>query len=302
MSSKGLRRAPFISLALGLLLAGLTAACQTLPHPFQSEINPAVVDSLLEPGPHSGVFVRQIRAEPVALGAELRRTVVEALKARDIPAGVESANRRSFILFGGASARETSEAGVSEVTIRWELTDARGTMITAFEQTRRLPTEAWAGANPELIEGLAEGAAERVANLLEGLASGPREAAGDESDAPHLVLLPVEGAPGDGNPSLMVAMSEELRQASVEVQREVSEMALLLQGRVHVRDAGAGMKWVEIVWTLTRPDGEELGTVSQSGEVPEKSLASSWAGLARTVAANGVPGILDLLDRVGRAE
>jgi hypothetical protein len=56
---------------------------------------------------------------------------------------------------------------------------------------------------------------------------------------------------------------------------------------------------VEILWQLIRPDGREIGQVSQANAVPAGLLDGAWGKLAEDVVAAGAPAIVALLRRSG---
>ena len=67
---------------------------------------------------------------------------------------------------------------------------------------------------------------------------------------------------------------------------------LILLGSMHVAPGGGR---IEMVWHLIRPDGQELGQVSQANTVPAVELSGDWRELAQAIAQAGAPGVLALL-------
>lgn len=297
MWSKRLLRVAARVLPASLIGVLALAACQPLPRPFQSEEKPAPTAAVIQPGAASGVFVREVAASPPGAGEALSAAVVEALKAQGIPASRDSLNRGSFILFGAAAAAPGTEPGTAELRLRWELMDPWDRRALRYEETRAVAAEAWEGARPEALEPPAEAVASRIALLL-----GERSAApGPSAKMPAVLLLPVKGAPGDGMESLAHALAFNLRQAGLDLADDVGPGTVLIEGRVAVSDAGPGSVRLDIVWAVLTPEGHELGTVSQGGDVAAEAVAGAWGPLAAVVAENGAEGIAELLRKLPAA-
>ena len=54
---------------------------------------------------------------------------------------------------------------------------------------------------------------------------------------------------------------------------------------------------LDIKWVLKDPAGKEVGNVEQSNPVPLAAARGSWAGFGDIVAAGGVEGVLELLEK-----
>lgn len=291
-------RCRLFGLGPALILALLAAACQPVPRPFQSEAKPQALATILKPGPYSGVFIESMTDTPQALEASFKEKLAQALRERDIPASLQSSNQGTLFISCRALIREEPDGAFSDLALYWKLKNAQGAVVDAFKQEARVRTLEWAGASPALIEGLSRDAAEGIVRRLtasEERPAGTSLAGGPTG--PRLVVLPVDGAPGDGRESLTGAMRDSLRRAAVDLDSEIDERTLVLLGSVHVGDAARGTQQVDVVWTLIGPDGKEFGTVKQSGEVPAGALAGPWGSLAQTVAERGAAGVLALLER-----
>jgi hypothetical protein len=122
---------------------------------------------------------------------------------------------------------------------------------------------------------------------------------GDERTAgagPLVVrLLPVRGAPGDGNRSLTARMSEQLAALGFRVQDQSDGAQFAVMGMVEMAAAPRGQQRIEIVWTVQRRDGYDLGRVLQLNEVPAGSLNGLWGDVAFIVASEAAGGIRDVI-------
>ena len=56
---------------------------------------------------------------------------------------------------------------------------------------------------------------------------------------------------------------------------------------------------IEIVWTVSRRDGEDLGRVAQLNEVPAGTLNGFWGDVALVVAEEASGGIRDVVSNAG---
>ena len=72
-----------------------------------------------------------------------------------------------------------------------------------------------------------------------------------------------------------------------------------VEGRVTMADASNNQQRVEVLWIVTRRDGQEIGQVLQMNEVPKGSLNRFWADVAYVVADEASAGIRDVLRNAG---
>ena len=127
----------------------------------------------------------------------------------------------------------------------------------------------------------------------------PNEAA---SVGPRLVLVPMEGLPGDGARSLPRALARELVAAKVPIGTALEDGDLLLLGEVEVVPAEPGWEQVTISWWVVNPsDGKDLGQIDQANLLPSGSLDGPWGGLAQGIAQGAADGIVRLLKEHSRS-
>lgn len=278
-----------------LLLAPLAlAACSGLPQPFRGRPGAVARRLRLPPGyrvavPHSTQLLLT-DAEAVTLS----RALAEVLVANEVPAVSGPALPLDWQLLVAAE-RENGQ-----VVPRYALRDADGQALGMLVG-RPVPAGQWAEGGTALLERIAAEAATPLANLVGRIDAQRRT--GDERAAgggpPVLRLLPVRGAPGDGNRSLTARMTDNLAGLGFRVQEGAEGAQFAVQGEVTVAPSGRGLQRVEIVWVVSRRDGEDLGRVLQLNEVPAGTLSGLWGDVAFVVAAEASGGVRDVVFNAG---
>lgn len=279
----------FCSERTALALAGLLAlgACGDLPQPFRSRPGGAapvlavpLALRLAVPPPPAALL-------PDAGAQAFAAALATALQARDVPAVATDA---PWPLDWRLEVVAETTAGT--VRPRFRLLDADRRLQGAAE-TPPLPTAEWADPTPATLARVAEQAAPQVAQLLAGI-----EAARKASDPatlaagpPRIRLGAVRGAPGDGATALPARMREMLGNQGFVVQ-DVAEGALYgLNAQVTLATVPGAKQRVEIVWIVSRRDGEELGRIVQINELPAGRLDRPWGDIAYVVAEEASDGV-----------
>lgn len=277
------------------MLAGLgLAACGPLPQPFRGRPGEVARRLAQPPGyriavaPASGVLLTDED------GRTLARAVAETLAAQDIPAVDSEALPLDWRLLIAA------ERDGNVVTPRYALRDADGRALGMLVG-RPVAARDWAeGGEPVLRRAAAEAApnlAQLVARIDAQRRTGDERAAG--SAPPVLRLIPVRGAPGDGNRSLTARMRDRLAGYGFALQDQAEGAQFAVSGEVTMAPASRGQQRVEIVWTVSRRDGQDLGRVLQLNEVPGGSLNGLWGDVAFVVAEEAAGGIRDVVVNAG---
>jgi hypothetical protein len=75
------------------------------------------------------------------------------------------------------------------------------------------------------------------------------------------------------------------------VQDSAEGASFALHGEVTVGPAGREMERVEIVWVVSRRDGQELGRVAQINELPAGRLSRPWGDIAYAASAEAADGV-----------
>ncbi len=112
-----------------------------------------------------------------------------------------------------------------------------------------------------------------------------------------VVVLPVSGAPGNGNDDLTQAMRRTLTDAGWPVLVKPRDDALTISGRVKLGPPKGKSQNVALAWTVRTPDGKTLGTIKQANDVPPGSLEGSWGDNALFAAQAAATGIYDLVKK-----
>lgn len=115
---------------------------------------------------------------------------------------------------------------------------------------------------------------------------------------PTLAVLPVTGAPSDGNGQILKALMSYLEQTEIRLVNRANGPDLLLKGEVEAETLKDGSSFVTVYWSLSDRDGKILGTIKQANGVPGKTLAKSWGEIAYPVAQAGTLRIIELYQQI----
>ncbi len=279
----------------GLLLglAGLTG-CGELPQPFRGR--PGLVAQRLARPPGYRIAVPAPAAALLtdADAEVMAKSLAEALVEQEIPATDGPPLPLDWQLL------VVAERNGQEVTPRYALRDADGQALGMLAG-RPVPAREWGEGGESVLRRAASEAAPQLADLI--ARADAQRRTGDERAAgaggPVVRLLPVRGAPGDGNRSLTARMREQLAGLGMTVQDQAEGAQFAVQGVVTMAPAGRGLQRVEIVWTVSRRDGYDLGRVLQLNEVPQGTLDGLWGDVALVVAEEASGGVRDVLGNAG---
>jgi hypothetical protein len=290
--SDSLRR----SLALAALL--LAGACGDLPQPYRG--NPGGDAARLALPPAYRIAV--VKPSDVLLTDEATKDLAEAmaiaLRDAEVAASVTAPLPLDLRL---TIVAQRPEANRNTVVPRYTLYDADGKSL-ASNTGAPVPLNAWATEAPALFKRLGERDAPGIAKLLTGIEAARKESHPESLSGkapPRLKLVPVKGAPGDGNAALTARMQDFLTRRGLVPQNDAEGADYGVEGRVHLVDVAGNQQRVEVLWIVTRRDGQELGQVLQMNEVPKGSLDRFWADVAYVVADEASAGIRDVLRNAG---
>ena len=266
------------------------AACGDLPQPFRGQPGQAAARLARPPAyriaipPPTGALQTRAQAEAYA------EALAEQLMAQEVPAVAGDPWPLDWVVEVSATRQA---AGVLPL---YRLRDGDGTLLG--EATGRMvSTRDWLAGDEAALRRVAADGAQSLATLV-ARADALRRT-GDERTAgagPLVVrLLPVRGAPGDGNRSLTARMSEQLAALGFRVQEQSDGAQFAVMGVVEMAAAPRGQQRIEIVWTVQRRDGFDLGRVLQLNEVPAGSLNGLWGDVAFVVANEAAGGIRDVI-------
>ena len=281
------------------LLAGLAllalAACGDLPQPFRG--NPGGMAGRLAAPPPYRLAVPPPEAALLSGGESeaFARAIAQALLRREVPAAAESPLPLDWRL-----VVEMRLEG-DRVLPRYALFDPDGAPQGVAEGSATRARD-WANPSAGLLDDVANDASRRAADLLlraEAARKSSSPAALTASGPPRLYLLPVRGAPGDGNESLTARMRDSLGDYGILAQDVADGAGFAADGRVNVVPARPRMQRVEILWIISRRDGQELGRVLQMNEIPAGPLDRHWGDIAFAAAAEAAGGVQRVLENAG---
>lgn len=288
----GRRALPLLAALAGVLLA----ACGDLPQPFRG--NPGgdagtlaapPAYRLVIPAP-AGALLTEAQAQGFA------EALSTALLAAEVPAAADTPLPLDW--------RLTVEAQLTNgwVVPRYRLTDPDG-QAQGMADGARIAARDWSDASAEVLRRAARDAAPRVADLLlraEAVRKGTDPAALAMTGPPRIYVPMVRGAPGDGNQALTARLREVLGQQGMVVQETTQGARFAVTGQVVVADQPATRtQRVELLWTVSRNDGEDLGRVLQLNEVPAGVLARFWGDVAFAAATEAAGGVRTVVSNAG---
>jgi hypothetical protein len=277
---------PRLLLGAGLLLL---AGCGSLPRPFAG--HPGAVGAQLAAPPPARLAVPSPPGLPPAQGAMLAQTLAAQLVDQTVPAEAGPPHKGDWQLAVDAPA---SAAGV---TPRFTVLDGQGKPRGAVSAPA-VSASAWDSGDPATLGLVAKTMAPHIASLLSGIDLAERKA-----DPTSLVnrpanvrVLPVTGAPGDGDTTLYVQISRELGAIGPHIQTGADGADFTVAGRVDVVPGTQGLDNVTIDWTVTDSRGL-AGHVTQVNAVPHGSLSHAWGDVAVYAAHEAAGGVKQVMDR-----
>lgn len=281
--------------ALLWLLCLILAACGDFPQPFRG--NPGGLSGRLVTPPPYRLAVPTPEAALLTAGESeaFVKRIAEALLRREVPAAAEAPLPLDWRL-----VVEMNLQG-NRVLPRYALFDPDGA-AQGVAEGRAVSARDWSRAQAGVMADVANDAAARAAELLlraEAARKSSAPGALTTAGPPRLFLPPVRGAPGDGNESLTARMREALGELGILPQDIADGAGFAVEGRVHVAPAGPRLQRVEILWIVSRRDGQELGRVLQLNEIPAGLLNHHWGDIAFAVAAEASGGVRRVIENAG---
>ncbi len=272
-----------------LLLVALLAACQPVPQPFRHN---GQAPAIATPPVTAGVTVLPVSRAPEPTATALSRAMAAALRDANIAAATFGGNRASLFLQGVVEDDGTT------ATLLWELFDGDGDLLGSYPQPiDGTPVALWQSADPILMRSLASAGVGPVADII-------RPSTTPANGGLAVTLPPITGDAPAGAPQLAAAMLAAFAagQSTIDLIAEPAAAPLKaygLRGHVSLDPPRGSDQTVTVTWTLTDQEGGNLGSIVQSNTLSAGVLAGDWRSIADPIAAAAVPGILDLVDRLG---
>lgn len=277
---------------LALLMCIALSACGDLPEPFIG--NPGAtarrlaqpLTALLAVPPGSDTLL------PDAGSQELARQIATALQASEVPAMVRTPDKSDWRLI--TQVKRIDDYFMPTFIVQ----DPQGKEQGSAEG-EKVPLQAWANADPVLLQQIAVEAAPRIGAVLTSI-----RIARDKADPGSLYNRPakvqvsdVTGAPGDGNQTLTQQMRARLGVLGPVVLTTATGADFVVQGQVTVVPIPKRQERVEIQWVVKTASGSERGRVVQLNEIPAGTLDRYWGDVAIVVAAEASNGVNDVILR-----
>ncbi len=217
---------------------------------------------------------------------DLAKALIAAAQARDIPLMQTGAAETADRLAGIAGPVPGSMPGTLEAI--WTLSDHTGVRIAQFTVQGRD------------TGGLAQATAQMLQTILEA-AQGRLPAAANMKR--QTIVLPVTGAPGDGNrilPRILAGMIDAAgfpAGLGSAVATDLRPGTVQIAGQVGVTPVPGdpSTEQVQMTWQVLDHAGRVMGTVAQQNLVPAGLLDGGWGDNAVFAAQGALDGIMDLL-------
>lgn len=279
---------------LGLLLPFL-AACPPPPQPFAHGGAVRENEQVLLAMPDSqGILVREAEGVEPQLAARLAEAMAAALAEANVPASTTVSNSGSYFLVARIAASPI-DAGETKLLILWELLDHDGGLVGRHLQHETVAQPAWSQGRNSIVQQITQGAAPQIAGFIQDSTSGVQPL----PDArPVVAIMPVEGAPGDGDQQLPRAIRYFLERAGYDVTDDLTEARAVILGTVQTSPPRGGAQKVDMTWSVMTPDGEEVGVVNLDNTVPAGALDGKWGETAYAAAGGAAEGIATILARM----
>jgi hypothetical protein len=277
----------FSRIAAALLLLLALGGCTGLPQPFRNRpgaqaqrLATPLALRLAVPPPQGALL-------PDEAARGLARQVAAALQAQEVPAVATDAP-----LPLDWRVEIVAERQGDAVLPRFRLLDADRRPQAAADGAP-VPLRDWAEPTPELLSGVAAGAAPALQRLLLQVEAARKatDPASLAAGPPRIRVAGVRGAPGDGNTALATRIRELLGHQGFVVQDSAEGAGYAVDAEVAVTPPARGVQRVEIQWIVSRRDGEELGRVAQLNEVPSGRLNRFWGDIAYAAAEEAADGV-----------
>ncbi|MDP7097144.1 MAG: SPOR domain-containing protein [Rhodospirillales bacterium] len=237
-----------------------------------------------------------------------------ALNDAGIPAiTAKIGNGISYTLAGRIVELETHAADI-RLAASWGLRAGDSTLSEVYQYQVTVDGKLWRSAAAAAFEPMAAGIVARISGFLQEEVKLAKPAvatpavatpavapqagtpeSGGKRFQPAVLVKPVRGAPGDGNESLTRAVKAALRSSRVLTTDDPGQARLVLAGSVKVDSSAAGPRKIAIVWTVSTPDGTEMGKASQENRVPDDAAAGKWNRLSIMAVAAAIDGIERIL-------
>lgn len=241
----------------------------------------------------AGIRIPLVEGPPIPMARLLSESLAEELNVYQVPATTDMRAEGPFLLKGRTEVNTTDPTVPFIVLIHWTLLDRDGNAVGTHIQGVEGSRWQWDYGDPRIIRTAGRNAAKAFATLIQG---------NDDILMPlelhraGLIVAPVQGAPGDGNAALTIAIAEAMRGAGVAMTEDPRQAAYILNGKVTTAPPISGRSRVRIDWSVATFDGTPIGRATQENEVPSRLLGGNWSDVAPRAAESAVEGIRVMLE------
>ena len=271
-------RCSFVIKGLIIACAIAISACQPLERPFQPEIKSSWNAA---PGPRVALYVEPVKDGPPGLD----KAIASKLQDLGVAAFAGEAAPNRYYVHGHIVDKPEGRY------LNWTVFDPQN-RDTGLYTLEKLPEETPADISPATLEKLVVNSASNIDILLGG--DGVNFA---ELRKPAIFVPIVTGAPGDGSESLAAAIQDELVRLGLDVLPTEAGANFIVRGRAEITPPKFETQVIELVWSLERRNGEQVGQVKQRNRIRAGSLNGIWGDTARLAARGGADGVHNLLKK-----
>ena len=278
-----------------LFCAAAVAACADLTDTFSPSFEqPPKVEIKRS----VGIRVEPVEGPPAPMAKLLAQSVAAELDTLRILASVGVAGDSRYVLRGRAERNRDDSRIPFIVVIDWDLVDASGKLVGSHNHGVEGTWWQWEYGDPRIIRSVGKAAARPIADMVR---VEPEKAPPGAPQAANLLIALVKGAPGDGNLALTREMKVAAKAAGIATTELADVATHVLQGVVSVEAPKGARQRITIVWTMTTPDGAEVGKATQENTVEAGAFDGAWGPVAAIMAGAATRGVEDILSRSGKA-
>lgn len=241
-----------------------------------------------------GIRVEPVEGPPAPMAKLLAQSVAAALDTQRVLASTGVAGDSKYVLKGRAKRNRDDSRIPFIVVINWDLVDASGKLVGNHSHGVEGTWWQWEYGDPRIIRSVGIAAAKPIAAMVR---VEPEPVPPGAPQAANVLIAVVKGATGDGNLALTRQMKAAAKAAGIATTELPDVATHVLQGVVSIEAPSGARQRVTIVWTMTTPDGREVGKATQENIIGAGALDGEWGPVAAVVARAAIRGVEDILSR-----
>lgn len=263
------------------------------------------------------IAIPDVIGAPEVINRGLVQYLANGVKAQNL--AVSTAGEKPDYTLRGYMVAAKERKG-TKVSYIWDLTDQTGNKLKRITGEEVAPktksADPWTAVTQPMLEKIANTAISTVATTIPSGAPVASSAAGNQvvatntsptpvstttgsiarQDRTTAAVIPVTGAPGDGNIALTQAMRKALLSNGVTVENNPAIAAYRIEGVVTPVGAPQDNKQaVQLVWTIKDANGNNQGGLQQDNNIDLATLNGKWGLMAEDAASAAAQGLIKLL-------